>query len=108
MTLVNDYKIVTDQNKIVKILNDYYVNIFQITTVVPSNIKDEIGSHLSNEEHVAKIVDHYEDHPSIKSMKENCKIDCTFSFHVSSDDVFTHLKNFEFRSWCTLFATDLQ
>ena len=27
MTLVNDDKIVTDQNKIVKILNDYYVNI---------------------------------------------------------------------------------
>ena len=46
MTLVNDYKIVTDQIKIVKILNDYYVNIFQITTVVPSNIKEEIGSHL--------------------------------------------------------------
>ena len=62
MTLVNDDKIVTDQNKIVKILNDYYVNIIQITTcVVPSNIKDEIGSHLSNEELVAKIVDHYKD-----------------------------------------------
>ena len=85
MTLVNDDKIVTGQNKIVKILNDYYVNIAQITTgVVPSNIRDEIGSHLSNEELVAKM-----DHPSIKSMKENCKIDCTFSFQeVSSDDVF--------------------
>ena len=95
MTLVNDDKIVTDQNKIVKILNDYYVNIVQITTgVVPSNIKDEIGSHLSNEELVAKIVDHYKDHPSIKSMKENCKIDCTFSFQeVSSDDVFRHLND---------------
>ena len=94
-TLVNDDKIVTDQNKIVKILNDCYVNIVQITTdVVPSNIKNDIGSHLSNEELVAKNVDQYKDHPSIKSMKENCKIDCTFSFQeVSSDDVFRHLNN---------------
>ena len=30
-------------------------------------------------------------------MKENCKIDCTFSFHVSSDDVFRHLKNLDGR-----------
>ena len=99
MTLVNDDKIVTDGNKIVKILNDYYVNIVQITTgVVPSNIMDDIGSHLSNEELVAKIVDQYKDHPSIKSMKENCKIDCTFSFQeVSSDDVFRHLNNLDGR-----------
>ena len=95
ITLVNDDIMVTDQNKIMKILNDYYVNIVQITTgVVPSNIKDGIGSHLSNEELVAKIVDQYKDHPSIKSMKENCEIDCTFSFQeVSSDDVFRHLNN---------------
>jgi hypothetical protein len=43
---------------------------------------------------VSKIVDHYKDHPSIKSIKDNFKIEDRFSFkEVTQNDIIKHLKN---------------
>ena len=88
-------KLVIDDNKIVEILNDFYVNIIKRTTgIAPNNKKDDIDPDTSTTEIVSKIVDCYKNHPSVKYIKDNLKMDENVSFKkVSTNEILTELNN---------------
>ena len=64
--------LIIDDNKISEILNQQYVNIVEISTgSAPTNLGDfDITNKESIIEYINKIISHFQEHPSIKIIKE--------------------------------------
>ena len=95
VALIEDGKLITNENEIVEIFNEYFVNIVKSATgIAPKNIIDNIKNDISNSEVVYKIIENYKCHPSIIAINENLQIEDKFSFNtVSQDEILKHLKN---------------
>ena len=67
--LRKEEKIITDTNEIVQVLNDHYINIVgRSCRRKPTSVAKQ--SHLTDDiKIVDHIVRHYEDHPSVKHIK---------------------------------------
>ena len=70
-------ELISDDNKISEILNNQYINIVEISTgSAPKTLGEvNVSDKQSVIEYINKIVSHYNEHPSIKIIKDNYQ-DC--------------------------------
>ena len=63
---------ISDDSKISEILNNQYVNVVEISTgSAPTNLGDfDLTNKESIKDYIAKIISHYDEHPSIKMIRE--------------------------------------
>ena len=74
-------KLVTEEEDIVEIFNDHYINIVEKTSgLKPKDVRNEIGKNRTNTEIVQHIIQKYKDHPSVKAIKSIFKFRNKFCF----------------------------
>ena len=73
MILQEGNELISDDNKISKILNNQYINIVEISTGSPQKTLGEVDvlDKQSIIEYINKIIKQYNAHPSIKIIKDN-------------------------------------
>lgn len=92
ITLIENQKIVTE-SAVAEILNDNYINIVEHTSgIKPHSIADKCNGNF--EMAVDKIVQHYQNHPSIIEIKKHVNSTQDFSFEsIDSDMTLKLLKS---------------
>ena len=75
-------EIISDNNKVAEIMNDYFVNIKK-NIDIPENVIESIPDiNLQIIDPIDKIIYLYRKHPSITKIKEHIQHPNTFSFEV--------------------------
>lgn len=92
ITLNENGKLISNEEELVEILNDFYINIIKYCSGNPSS---DVTDHLinkSSDEVIDFIIDEYKHHPSIIKIKESGILCNKFSFkHVTEDEVYNIL-----------------
>ena len=84
--------LVSNEETLVEIFNDFYINIIEYSCGVPSSdITDRLDT-LNNNEVIDSIIHQYKNHPSIVKIKESGFVINKFSFkEVTEDEVYNIL-----------------
>eukprot|EP00112_Aurelia_sp_Birch-Aquarium-sp1_P009132 Seg2026.1 transcript_id=Seg2026.1/GoldUCD/mRNA.D3Y31 product="hypothetical protein" protein_id=Seg2026.1/GoldUCD/D3Y31 len=77
--LVEEGTLVKDSKDVAKIMNDYFTDIAE-TLDIPNYISSESEEMLPPNSNIAKIIEYYNDHPSILKIKEHCEETASFNF----------------------------
>ena len=90
ITLAENGYMITDTNEVVNVFNNYYINIVEFTSgKVPSNIAKTMPNSALPDDLIDKIKIEYQDHPSIKAIKDNIITKEPFHFReVTEEEVY--------------------
>ena len=94
ITLLENGTLVSNEEELVEIFNDYYINIIKYSSGSPSNdITDRMDT-SNRDEIIDSIIDEYKYHPSIIKINESDLPVNKFSFNeVTEDEVYNILKS---------------
>ena len=89
ITLVENNKVVSDESKLVKIFSKYFGNIVQNLAI------DGLTNISSDKDAVTirKAIEKYQDHPSIKLIRENIDTTKNFSFDLINPECISKIIN---------------
>ena len=80
-------KIISDKKEVAEILNNYFMDAvenLEVNRYLPKIVMNDEGL-----DQIDKMVQKYQDHPSILKIKENVKVEKTFEFeNVDDDQIF--------------------
>ena len=92
MKMVENEKIVTDDKKIVKVLNDFFSNIIKTLNILQTNYRDSNFENVGDP--ILKAILKYRIHTSILTIKEKTKNVSVFTFnHITKEDVMKEIKD---------------
>ena len=81
ISFVHENQIVTDDYELTEIFNNHYINIVEKASgQKPCNIADTVETD-DDRQIVRIILDKYNDHPSVRAIREGSDISNSFSFH---------------------------
>ena len=86
ITLIENGEIIKDDHSIANIMNNHFTNVIK-----GLSLKEDNASHLKSCE---EILSHYENHESIKAIKNNFKESCNFKFEaITADELRKEIMN---------------
>ena len=95
IALVDNDKIITNDKKIAKVLNDFLSNIIKTLNIPKKNHTDSIIENVRDPT-LKAILNIYRKHHSILAIKKRIKSDAVFNFnHITKEDVTKEIKNID-------------
>ena len=97
ITLIEEDNVVTDEQKVAELLNDYFIDAVQnleIDTFYRKEIVEDPEE--SQNDKISRILKQYESHPSIVMIKNKIKITKKFKFEdINEDDMFKRIASLD-------------
>ena len=102
ITLVEKDKVITDNNEVAEILNNYFIEAIQNLDIENVDVKETGKIQSDNfDEIIENILQKYTTHPSILKIKENVKVEQKFKFNdTTEDEIYTMIKSLDPKKAC--------
>ena len=93
ITLINGEEIISDDQKVAEILNNYFIDAVQNLDIKKFYGTEEETNEieLSPEEKINQILNRYESHPSVVMIKSNVTVSQKFNFDdIDKDEMYDY------------------
>ena len=88
ITLIENNEIISDDNLIANILNEYFVNITKDLNIKTYDIEEIPEDLITEIDHIDKIIYNYNNHPSILKINDIVNVSIPFSFEKADESNF--------------------